>query len=194
MRTEAEAQAMERAREYFRTKSSEAPVPVLCERIAEAFRSVEDLMTPLPAAQAACATIPGEWTIHEIVDHLVETYRPGLDELWCLLAGRRPPGGPIPANLQSKAPLLRPWPWLLDELRRLHAETLRTLAAVPADYTTAARAPLVMVVNVKDAEGKTTPLEWIEDLDWKSYTIVSWRLHAIDHVNQARKVLAALRA
>ena len=50
MRTEAEAQAMERAREYFRTKSSEAPVPVLCERIAEAFRSVEDLMTPLPAA------------------------------------------------------------------------------------------------------------------------------------------------
>ena len=51
-----------------------------------------------------------------------------------------------------------------------------------------------MVVNVKDAEGKTTPLEWIEDLDWKSYTIVSWRLHAIDHVNQARKVLAALRA
>ena len=32
---------------------------------------------------------------------------------------------------------------------------------MPADYTTAARAPLVMVVNVKDAEGKTTPLEWI---------------------------------
>ena len=167
---------------------------MLRERIAEPLRAVEEFLKPLSAMQASRATMPGEWTIHEIVDHLVETYRPGLDELWCLLAGRRPPGGPIPANLQSKAPLLRPWPWLLDELRRLHAETLRTLAAVPADYTTAARAPLVMVVNVKDAEGKTTPLEWIEDLDWKSYTIVSWRLHAIDHVNQARKVLAALRA
>src|SRR5216117_4538878 len=136
MRTEAEAQAMERAREYFRTKSSEAPVPVLCERIAEAFRSVEDLMTTLPAAQAACATIPGEWTIHEIVDHLVETYRPGLDELWCLLAGRRPPGEPIPASLQSKAPLLRLWSWLRAELARVHGEILCTLAAAPGDFVT----------------------------------------------------------
>src|SRR5207249_2428038 len=148
----------------------------------------------LAAARAARATLPGEWTIQEIVDHLVETYRPGLDELWCLLAGRRPPGEPIPASLQSKAPLLRPWPWLLDELARMHAEVQRTLAAVPPDFRTAATAPLVMVVNVKDTRGTTTPLAWVEDLDWKSYAIVSWRLHAIDHLNQARKVLAAMGA
>ena len=194
MRSEAETQAMEKAREYFRTKSAQAPVAVLRERIAEPCRAVEALLAPLSAAQAARATLPGEWTIQEIVDHLVETYRPGLDELWCLLAGRRPPGEPIPASLQSKAPLLRPWPWLLDELRRLHTEVLRTLDAVPADFVTDAMAPLVMVINVKDAHGKTTPLEWVEDLDWKSYAIVSWRLHAIDHLNQARKVLAAMGA
>jgi hypothetical protein len=194
MRSEAETQAMEKAREYFRTKSAQAPVAVLRERIAEPLRAVEELLAPLSAAQAARATLPGEWTIQEIVDHLVETYRPGLDELWCLLAGRRPPGEPIPASLQSKAPLLRPWPWLLDELTRVHAEVLRTLAAVPPDFRTAATAPLVMVVNVKDAQGTTTPLAWVEDLDWKSYAIVSWRLHAIDHLNQARKVLAAMGA
>ena len=191
MRTETEAQAMEKAREYFRTKSAPTPVAVLRERIAEPLRAVEEFLKPLSAMQVGRATIPGEWTIHEVVDHLVETYRPGLDELWCLLAGRTPPGEPIPANLQSKAPLLRPWPWLLDELTRVHAEVLRTLAAVPTDYATAARAPLVMVVNVKDAQEKTTPLTWVEDLDWKSYAIVSWRLHAIDHLNQARKALAA---
>ena len=186
-----EAQAKEKAREYFRTKGTQLPAPVIRERIADAVRALDEFLAPLSAEQAARATVPGEWTIHEIVDHLIETYRPGLDELWCLLAGRRPPGEPIPAGLQSKAPLLRPWPWLRDELRRVHAEVLNTLDAVPPDFRTDAKAPLVMVVNVKDAQEKTTPLTWVEDLDWKSYAIVSWRLHAIDHLNHARKVLAA---
>lgn len=193
MTTEAEAQAKEKAREYFRTKATALAASAVRERVADALGAFEDFVAPLSSVQAARATIPGEWTIHEVVDHLIETYRPGLDELWCLLGGRRPPGEPIPASLQSKAPLLRPWPWLLDELRRVDAEVLRTLGAVPADYTTGARAPLVMVVNVKDAQGRTTPLHWIEDLDWKAYAIVSWRLHAIDHLHQARKVLAATK-
>src|SRR5207237_7644259 len=130
--------------------SSQASVAELRERIAEPTGAVEALLTPLSAAQAARATIPGEWTIQEVVDHLVETYRPGLDELWCLLAGRRPPGEPIPASLQSKAPLLRPWPWPLDELARMHAEVQTPLAAVPHDFRTAATAPLVMVLNAAD--------------------------------------------
>ena len=187
------AEARAKAREYLRTKGTLTPAPAISERIAEAFRAFDAFVTPLSAAQAARASIPGEWTIHEIVDHLVETHRPGLDELWCLLAGRRPPGEPIPAGLQSKAPLQRPWPWLLEELRRVHGEILRTLDAVRPDFTTDARAPLVMVVNLKDAEGRTAPLHWVEDLDWKAYAVV-WRLHVVDHLNQARKVLAAIGA
>ena len=192
MRTEAEAQAMTRAREYFRTKATELPASAIRERVADALQSFEEFVRPLSASQAARASIRGEWTIQEVVDHVVETYRPGLDELWCLLAGRRPPGEPIPASLRSMAPLLRPWRWLHDELTRLHAEVLRTLGAVSADFTTEARAPIVMVVNVPDARGTTTPLHWIEDLDWKAYAIVSWRLHAIDHLKQAKRVLAAM--
>ena len=186
-------QVQEKAREYLRTKGTLTPAPVIRERIAEAFRAFDAFVTPLSAAQAARPSIPGEWTIHEIVDHLVETHRPGLDELRCLLAGRRPPGEPIPAGLQSKAPLQRPWPWLLEELRRLHGKILETLEATPPGFTTDARAPLVMVVNVKDAEGRTAPLHWVEDLDWKAYALV-WRLHVVDHLNQARKVLAAMGA
>lgn len=190
MTTAAEAQA--KAREYFRTKATELPSSVIRERVADALRSFEEFVLPLSAAQAGRTAIVGEWTIQDIADHVVETYRPGLDELWCLLGGRRPPGEPIPASLRSKAPLLRPWPWLLDEIMRLHAEVLRTLGTVPADFRTEARAPIVMVVNVTDANGVTTPLHWNEDLDWKAYAIVSWRLHAIDHLKQAKRVLAAM--
>jgi hypothetical protein len=183
--------AKAKAREYFATRGTLAPAGALRERIAEAFESLETFLDTVPAPAAARTAIAGEWTIHEIVDHLVETHRPGLDELWCLLAGRRPPGEAIPAGLSSKAPLTRPWPWLRVELARIHDEILRTLDAVPADFATDARAPIVMVVNVADERGTLVPVHWIEDLDWKAYSI-TWRLHVIDHLKQARRALAAV--
>ena len=191
MNADAIAQAKEKARDYFKTKGTLVAASAIHERIGDAFDALETFLEPISAATAARVGIPGEWTIQEIVDHLVETHRPGLDELWCVLAGRRPPGEPIPARLQSKAPLQRPWPWLLAELARVHGDILRTLAAVPPDFATDARAPIVMVVNVPDEPGKIVPLHWVEDLDWKAYAIV-WRLHVIDHLKQAKKVHAAL--
>jgi DinB superfamily len=184
-------EAKAKAREYFRTRGTLAPAAAIRERIANAFGTLEAFLEPISPATAARSGIPGQWTIQEIVDHLVETHRPGLDELWCLLAGRRLPGEPIPAGLQSKSPLHRPWPWLRTELDRIHGEILRTLDAAPPDYATDARAPIVMVVNVADENGQVVPLHWVEDLDWKAYAIV-WRLHVIDHLKQARTVHAAL--
>lgn len=183
--------AKAKAREYFAARGTQAPAGELRERIAEAFESLETFLDTVPPAAAARTAIAGVWTIHEIVDHLVETHRPGLDELWCLLAGRRPPGEAIPAGLLSKAPLTRPWPWLRAELARIHGEILRTLDAVPPDFATDARAPIVMVVNVADERGQLVPVHWIEDLDWKAYSI-TWRLHVLDHLKQARRALAAL--
>jgi len=183
--------AKAKAREYFRTRGTLVDAPAIRERIADAFGTLDAFLAPISPAIAARAGVPGAWTIQEIVDHLVETHRPGLDELWCLLAGRRPPGEPIPASLQSKSPLHRPWSWLRAELDRIHGEILRTLAAVEPDFATDARAPIVMVVNVPDEHGTIVPLHWVEDLDWKAYAI-TWRLHVIDHLKQARKVHAAL--
>jgi hypothetical protein len=184
-------QTKHRALDYLRSRGTDVAASVVYERVAAALKAYEEVVGSVDAATAARCIIPGEWTIQENVDHLVETYRPGLDELRCLLAGERPPGQPIPADLRSKAPRLRPWPWLLDELKRLHAATLGLLASVPADFETVARAPLVMVVNVPLPGGGEAPVHWVEELDWKAYAIVSWRLHAIDHLNQAKKVLAA---
>jgi hypothetical protein len=84
--------------------------------------------------------------------------------------------------------LLRPWPWLRAELRRVHDDISRMLAAVSPDFITEARAPLVMVVNVPEPSGKE--VHWVEELDWKAYALV-WRLHVLDHLKQAKKALAA---
>src|SRR5262245_23348673 len=185
--------AQERARAYFSKNGTQASAATVRARTASAFEALERLLDGLPPAHAARRTIPGEWTVHEIVDHLVETDRPTLDELWCLLAGRRPPGEPIPAGLQSKAPFTRPWPWLVRELGRLHVDFLQALASLPSDFDTDARAPIVMVVNVQDEGQRPAPYAWIEELDWRSYVIVQ-RLHAIDHMKQAQKVLDAAEA
>ena len=186
-----EAQAQERARAYFKSKSVLTPAEV-GEQIVAAFDALDAVLAAVPPDRAGLRPLPGEWSIGEVVDHLVETYRPGVDELRCVLAGQRPRGEPIPAGLQSKAPLLRPWAWLLEELRRTHRDVVDLIAAVPAHFQTDARVPIVMVVNVTGADGTTRPLHWVEEIDWKAYAIASWRLHAIDHMKQARKVLGAL--
>ena len=127
------------------------------------------------------------------MDHLVETHRPSIGELRGLLAGRRPEGPPIPAGLQSADPVGRRWPDLLRDLEGLHAEVFGVLAAVPDGYTTDARAPLIMVVNAREADGSEKPLHWVEELDWKAYAIV-FRLHVLDHLGQIKKTLGAARA
>ena len=82
------AQTQTKAREYFKEKGTLALASTVRERIAEAFDAFDAFLDPIPPTTAARVSIPGEWTIQEVVDHLVETHRPGLDELWCLLAGR----------------------------------------------------------------------------------------------------------
>ena len=183
--------AQEKARGYLRTKGTLVPAATVAARVGDAFAALESFLDGAPPELVRGRAWDGEWTIQEVADHVLETHRPGLDELRCLLAGQRPPGEAIPASLQSKAPHLRPWPWLLRELKEVHAEIVAELLSVRPDFETAARAPLVMVMNVTDERGDRVPLHWIEDLDWKAYAIV-WRLHAIDHLHQARKVLAAL--
>ncbi|MBI2219261.1 MAG: hypothetical protein HYU51_18430 [Candidatus Rokubacteria bacterium] len=185
------ATARARAREYLRTRGTEVPAAEIRNKVADAFASLDTFLAGVSPAQAPRRAKPAEWSVQEVVDHLLETHRPGLDELRCLLAGQRPPEPPIPASLQSRAPLLRPWPWLLRELREVHGEILDALGGVPADFETAARAPLVMVVNVKDRDGAVVPLAWVEEHDWKAYAI-TWRLHVTDHMKQARAVLAGL--
>lgn len=180
-----------RAREYLDAMGTRLPAPKVRERVAAGFAALEAFLDGVTDAEARLRGLPGEWSIQEVVDHLVETHRPSLEELRDLLAGRRPDGDPIPAGLQSREPLARPWIELLGELRRLQAAVVGALDTAP-DGLTDARAPVVMVINVEEADGRETPLHWIEELDWKAYAIV-FRLHVLDHLNQAKKVLKAVQ-
>jgi DinB family protein len=186
--------AQAKALEYLRARCTEAPPAAIRTGVRDACESLATFLDSVAIERVTRRPRAGEWSVQEIVDHLVETYRAGVDELRCLLARQVPPGGPISASLRSRAPLLRPWSWLLRQLGDLHADVLALLDAAPDDLDTNTRAPLVMVVNVKDEDGGVMPVEWIEDLDWKAYAMVSWRLHAIDHLKQARLTLAALDA
>ena len=182
-----------KARQYLDQKGSRLTAAQLRDRVGAAFAAIEEALGSVEAQAARGRAIPGEWNVQEVVDHLVETHRPSIAELRDLLSGRRPEGPPIPAGLQSADPMAPDWATLVGELKALQGEALGLLGAVPDGYATDARAPLVMVINVKEPDGSETPLHWIEELDWKAYAIV-FRLHVLDHLSQIRKTLAAARA
>jgi len=177
--------------EYFEQKGRRLPAAQIRERVGAALAALEEALAGVGAAEARRRPLAGEWTIHEVVDHLVETHRPSLGELRDLLAGRRPAGPPVPASLQSADPMARSWPALLAELRSLHAEALAALAGASDALATAARAPLVMVINAREPDGRLVPISWIEELDWKAYAVAAFRLHALDHLNQVKKTRGA---
>ena len=181
-----------KAQEYLHQKGTLLPVAQIRERVGAAFAALEVLLDGVTEAEARVRAIPGEWTIQEVVDHLIETHRPSLDELRDLLQNRRPAAGPIPASLQSVEPMGRRYGDLMSALKGLHAEALGVLSDAP-DRLTDARAPLVMVMNVKEPDGREAPLHWIEELNWKAYAITAFRLHELDHLKQAKKILKAAR-
>ena len=179
-----------KAKEYMHQKGTLLPAAQVHERVGAAFAAMETLLDGVGEAEARARTLPGEWTVQEVVDHLVETHRPSLDELRDLLENRRPAGGPVPASLQSADPMGRRYGDLVGDLKAVHAAILRVLSGAP-DRLTEARAPLVMVINAKEADGGEAPLHWIEELDWKAYAVTAFRLHELDHLNQIKKTLKA---
>ncbi len=179
-----------KAKEYMHQKGTLLPAAQVHERVGAAFAAMETLLDGVGEAEARARAIPGEWTVQEVVDHLVETHRPSLDELRDLLENRRPAGGPVPASLQSADPMGRRYGDLVSDLKAVHAAVLRVLSGAP-DRMTDARAPLVMVINAKEPDGGEAPLHWIEELDWKAYAVTAFRLHELDHLNQIKKTLKA---
>ena len=67
-----EAQAQERARAYFTSKSVLTPAEVR-EQIVAAFDALDAVLAAVPPDRARRRPLPDEWSIGEVVDHLVET-------------------------------------------------------------------------------------------------------------------------
>jgi DinB family protein len=170
---------------HIRSRGTDADPAAVHQKLATTYAQFDGLLAGLGVGAATAAPSPGEWSVRDVADHLLESERAGLDELRCLVAGEVPPGPPIPASLRSKAPHHRPWPWLLAELSRTHADILAVVASGPAHAPGEPTAP-----GVFWAEVGGEPVEWIEEMDWRAYAAVL-RVHTLEHLAQIRAILGS---
>lgn len=180
------------AMEYLRRKGTEAPASTLASKLRLTFQQFEQEIERVPEGLRTRRPDPAAWSVHEIVDHLVESDRPAVAELRELCAGVSPTSGPIPARLQSPDRLDRPWPALVDELKRLHEQILDIVIKAGDGTPTVAKAPVTMVIKVPGPNGPEI-LEWVEAVDWKAYA-QTLRIHAHEHRAQVERTVAALKA
>ena len=176
--------------DYLRRKGTEAPASTLVSKLRLTFQQFEQAIERVPEGLRARRPDPASWSVHEIVDHLVESDRPAVLELRQLCAGVSPAGGPIPARLNSPDPFNRPFPALVDELKNLHAQILEAVIKAGDGTPTLAKAEVTMVIKVSGPNGAEV-LEWVEPVDWKAYA-QTLRIHAHEHRAQVERTVAAL--
>src|SRR5918992_2946726 len=172
-----------RAVEYLKRRGTDAPADEIRVKVAESLGKFEAALAAVPAPLRQVSPGPGKWSVHEILDHLVESHRPALDQLSSLLQGQTPEGAAIPASLQSADPLSRPWDDLVADLQGIHREFLRLLEPATDSHRLDVRAPLVMVVKVQRPDGSLEPVQWEERLHWKTF-IQALRVHTLEHLSQ----------
>jgi DinB family protein len=177
--------------EYLRRKGTEAPLSRLVSGLRSTFQRFEQTIDRVPETLKSQRPDAASWSVHEILDHLIESHRPAVVELSELCAGMSPAGGPIPARLTSRDPLDRPWAVLVDELKNIHSDILQLVIDAGDDTPTTATAPFVMVVKVPSPGGPEI-VEWVEALDWKAY-VQAIRVHTHEHCAQVERTVAALR-
>jgi len=176
--------------EYLRRKGTEASVSRLVAGLRSTFQKFEQTIDRVPEALRQRRSDAVSWSVHEIVDHLVESHRPAVLELRELCAGVSPRGGPIPARLTSASPFARSWGLLVLELRDIHANILQLTADAGDAAPLTAKAPFVMVVKVPGSNAPEV-LEWVETLDWKAY-VQAIRVHTHEHCAQVERTVSAL--
>lgn len=179
----------QRALAYARRRGTEAPLDSIRDRIAGTYAAIEARVETLPAGIAREHRQTSLWSIQEVVDHLVESDRPAIQQLAELLAGRTV-DTPIPASLQSARPLDHEWSDLLRQFRRVHQEIVDLLATATDDLPTTATAPVQMVVKCAGADGVLRPVSWLERFDWKAYAILL-HAHNREHLAQIERILSA---
>lgn len=182
-----------RAVEYLRRKGSEAPMDSLRTQWHEAGERFEALLATVAVDERGARPAVGKWSPWEILDHLVLSHAPAVEQLASLLAGVSPPGVAIPAGLHSPDNERRSWEELYAELGAVHRAVERLAAETPEPSATSARAVVEMVVKAAAPAEEGRRLHWFEELDAKAY-LQALRVHTLEHHQQLERTLAALRA
>ena len=178
-----------RALAYAQKRGTQATVDSIRSRVAGTYGELEALVDAIPAAVAGEHRSTSAWCIQEVVDHLVESDRPAVDQLARLLAGQSV-SDPIAASLQSPHPLDLDWLALRQQLRTVHRDVLALLATATDDVPLVATAAVQMVVKCAGPEGTLRPVSWVEYFDWKAFSILL-HAHNREHIAQVQRILEA---
>lgn len=170
------------ALDYLRRKGTDTPVPQLHQHVAKTFQDFEAYLDAIPPALRSARPSPQAWSAHEVIDHLVVSHRPAVEQLRDLAAGKRPATPPIAASLQSENPFQRSWEELVAGLREIHRAYLAAIEGAPENP--AVTTPVVMVIKIDDV-----PVTWEAELDWKAYA-QAFRVHTVEHKAQIERTLA----
>jgi len=182
-----------RALDYLKRKGTDAPADEIRGKLADAFDKFEAAVAAVPVSLRQVAPGPGKWSVHEVLDHLVESNHPALGQLMMLLWGKTPEGPAIPASLQSADPLSRPWEQLVAELEALHTAFLKLLEGATDSHPLDVSAPVVILVEVQRPDGSLEPVQWEERLDWKAF-VQALRVHTLEHLSQVTRTVAETSA
>jgi hypothetical protein len=177
-----------RALDYLQRKGTEAPADRIRQQAADSFARLEAAAAAVPVPLRQVSPGPGRWSAQEILDHLVESHRPAIDQLRSLLEGRTPTGA-IPAHLQSADPLSRPWDELVAELQGIHRSLLKATESATDVHPLDVRAPSVIIVKVQRPDGSIELVQWEVQLDWKAF-VQALRVHTLQHLSQIELTLA----
>ena len=167
-----EARRRRGAREYFRRRGART----LARGSASGGRRFEALETVLAGVDPAAPPAPPSPASGRCRRSSTTSSRPtGRGWTSC---GASWPASARPAIRSRRAssprrPSMRPWSWLLRELRGLHRDVL---AAARRRCRTTSRPRRGAARHGRERRRSPTagrgPLHWVEDLDWKAYAIV----------------------
>jgi hypothetical protein len=167
----------QRAMEYLAAKGTHAPAAKLREQVRAAFELAERSFDEVPPEQRGSGPA-GKWTPHQILNHLVLSHEPAVDQFADLLAGISTDEA-IPAGLQTDD--LPDWPRLRERLGAMHRDFTRLLDSATDETSLGAKAAIEMVVKVDGL-----PQHWYEPLDWKAF-IQAIRMHTLEHLAGVRR-------
>lgn len=169
----------QRALDYLANKGTNAPAEKLRQQLGDAFVAVERAFDNVPVEQRETPPATGKWSAHEILDHLVLSHGPAIEQFASLLKGVSPDGIAIPADLHRD---VRPeWSELRTQLGEIHRQFLQLMESSSDDVPLEAKAIIEIVVKVD-----SKPMHWFERIDWKAF-IQGIRVHTVEHLKQLER-------
>jgi hypothetical protein len=178
----------ERALRYVQLKGTEAPARDVIQRLTDTYAAVDAMVAGIDDVTARAHHATSGWCILEVVDHLIQSDAPAVEQLSSLLAGDEVTRA-IPASLQSADPHSLAWAQLKEQLVAVHAQVRDVLATADDATSLHATAPVRMVVKCAGADGTVRAVEWEQRFDWKAYAILV-HAHNREHMAQIQRILA----